>query len=62
MTFASFIYIFNMLFFPLHTVSAVEVEKFSGSTVYHSQNVVKERSGASVIFNDNSLIRVRLQN
>lgn len=49
-------------FFPLHTVDAVEVEKFSGSTVYHSQNFVKERSGASVIINDNSLIRVRLQN
>ena len=54
--------VFVSYFFILQSVNAVEIIKSSKSTVYHAQNFMNERAGASVIHSLKALTQVTLQN
>jgi len=54
--------VFVTYFFVHQSVNAVEIEKSVNSTVYHAQNFMNERAGASVIHSLNPLAQVILQN
>lgn len=58
---SSFIFLIGY-FFVHQSVNAVEIEKSVTSTIYHAQNFMNERAGASVIHSLKPLAQVILQN